>query len=329
MKPKAWILFIFVSIWLCNVSGCDFARNNTYIPTTNAIKNQTTPISTGTMAIASKVPSGTYSIIPTLEPDKAYEYLIERGEYHQDCHFPCWGGIYPGISAIDDAESILKPLSPIIYGDQTLRYKDREYMSLTSGRRFIDGDTEISFLVGLLYEKGNETVERLHIAAKAFRMNEDGIEEPLYGSPQYEQVFQDYNINMLLSEYGIPSKAFTFAYVYDYGNDNPFPNTEEFQLLLQYDSGIYIEYRMPLRRAEEGIGVACPSEATFDMWLVSSENFEFFQEMWSSSTTGSTNFEFRKPVEESTQMTFNEFFEVFKESNTQCFETPLYIWPEH
>ena len=65
------------------------------------------------------------------------------------------------------------------------------------------------------------------------------------------------------------------------------------------------------------------------MGLVASETKEFYQGLWFSFVTGSQDFSAYLPIEKATQMTFDEFNQVFLESNDPCFETPLSIWPKH
>ncbi|HEX6269473.1 MAG TPA: hypothetical protein VFZ43_04510, partial [Anaerolineales bacterium] len=141
--------------------------------------------------------------------------------------------------------------------------------------------------------------------------------------------FEPYNLHNILSQYGIPYQVWTIADVYYFGNDQPNPTLpEEFRLLLFYDQGIFVQYTMPLTRLEGAKGKACPSEAFFDLGLVAQDTSQFYQMMWFAFATGSQDFTYYMPVEKATQMTFDEFYQSFKESNTPCFEIPLTIWPK-
>jgi hypothetical protein len=273
------------------------------------------------------------AIVPTLESDKVYDVLKNLIQGSADCKLPCWGGINPGISSNTEAETIVQPLFVLVYDREHILppyiYKGKEFSGPGGGRNFVFGDTQISFGFGWLSEQGKDLVEISRISADTHKILKDGSGETVYGDKAYNQLFEEYSLHKILSTYGAPTRVLTFAQVYNDLNNRPDPNPEDFQLLLLYDKGIFIEYKMPIKRIGNNKGEACPSQALFDIRLVPAEASKFYEEMWSAFTTGTPDFSYRMPVEKSTQMTFDQFYQAFSKSNDPCFEVRLDIWPQH
>lgn len=318
---------------LLAIVGCSPPRTQT-VPTTFPTETVTTALFTLTPPIASQtstaliIPSATIATVavaPTLETDQAYRLLQQVIAGSSNCKLPCWAEIQPGVTTKTEAESLVQPLSILIYGGPFYPYRGKHFSGGGGSRHFLFGDTELRFRFGWYSEQDQDTVEMLRINADALQENSRRV----YGAEPYKQLFEPYNLHNILSQYGIPYQVWTIADVYYFGNDQPNPTLpEEFRLLLFYDQGIFVQYTMPLTRLEGAKGKACPSEAFFDLGLVAQDTSQFYQMMWFAFATGSQDFTYYMPVEKATQMTFDEFYQSFKESNTPCFEIPLTIWPK-
>ena len=331
-KPLLLLCFSFLLLVIasCGPSPTPMVLITPSLPaeaTTAFTLTPTTPSRTPTALVVPSATIATIAVVPTLNTDQAYNLLRRLIDGNPNCQLPCWAGIKPGITPDAEAQTLLQPLSTLIYGGPFYPYKGKELSGPGGGRDFFFDDTKIRFDFGWVTERGKDRVEFLGISADALNRNSEWV----YGAEPYNQLFEKYNLHNILFQYGIPSQVWTIAEVYNYGNDKPNPNPEEFRLLLFYDQGIFIKYTMPLKREAnvDNKGKACPSEAFFDMGLVSPENSQFYQGMWFSSVTGSQDFSSYMPIERATQMTFDEFNQVFKESNSPCFEIPLTIWPKH
>ena len=289
-----------------------------------------TPIMSSQTPTIQVIPSATIAtiaIIPTLDADQAYVFLQNLMKENSDCQLPCWTNIKPGTTSNTDAETLLQPLSTLILGGISYKYKDKEFSPpIAGGRDFFFDDVKIRFNFGWASEQTKNTVELLMISADALNNNLEWA----YSAGSYSHLFESYNLHNILSQYGMPTQVWTIAEVYYFGNDTPNSNlSEEFNLLIFYDKGILIHYRMPLKRLAGARGKACPSEAFFDMMLVPPGTSQFYQGMMFSSITDSPSSSPYMPIEKSTQMTFDEFYQSFKNSNSPCFEIPLTIWPQH
>ena len=269
MKSQKLVFFLCCSFVFTLLSGCTSSSNATELA-----GNDRTPIP----SVIPMTVTDTAIAPPTLQSDEAYALLKRLTSGRADCQLPCWGGIEPGLSSNMQAEKTVQLLFPVIYGGPPYAYKGIQFSGPSGGRDFFFGNTNISFVFGWLNKQGKDTVERIHIKADVFEKRDDGSLKPIYGSPQYNELFEEYSLHGILSSYGMPSRSMAFAYIYNY-NNQPIPNPEEFQLLLLYDRGIFIEYSMPLKRTGDNKGMACPSEALFDIWLMPSESSQFFQEM--------------------------------------------------
>jgi len=292
----------------------------------NFTSTPTLPSQTPTALVIPSATIATVAVVPTLESEKTVDLLHHIFEGSPDCQLPCWAGIKPGLTTNAEAERLLQPLSVLIYGGPFYSYKEKELSGSGGGRNFFFGDTRIRFDFDWVTERDKDIVEMIEISADALNQNSEWI----YGAQPYNQLFEEYNLHNILLRNGIPSQVWTIAEVYNYGNDRPHPNPEEFDILLFYDQGIFIKYTMPLKRGNiENRGEACPSEAFFNLGLVAPGSSTFYQGLWFSGTTGSNDFSYYKPIEQATQMTLDEFYKAFKEPNNPCFDVPLDIWSEH
>lgn len=321
---------------LLAMSGCVPSQKQVLLPATS-ITAKANLIHTPTLTVQDQTPTalptpsaaaGLVTMVPTLESDEAYAFVQKILRGSTGCQLPCWAGIVPGTTTNADAEMLLQLLSDFTDNVPLQPYKGQEFLATAGGRDFFFEGTDISFDFGWDSEKGNNIIRRLEIFPRAIKTigNESQM---MYGIEPYKQLFESYNLHGILSTLGIPSKVVTFAEVYNCCNNRPDPNPEMFYLSLIYDKGIFIEYKMPLKRIDGKHGKACPSDAFFDMWLVSADDSQFYQEMWSSNLTSSPDFSNTVPIEKSTQMTSDEFYRVFGASNSPCFQIPLNIWPEH
>lgn len=334
MKSPKWLHLLYFGCLLLLIIGCVPSQTPTILITPS---NSTEVIVafTSTMASPSLTPTAivipsatiaTVAVVPTLKPDQAYSLLERIIEGSPSCQLPCWAGIKPGVTTNAEAETLIQPLSILIYGGPFYQYKDKEFSGPAGGRDLFFEDTEIDFVFGWDTERGKYTVELLVVSANALNQNS----ERMYGSEPYNQLFENYSLHNIISQHGIPSQVWTIAEVYYDGDEEPNPSlSEEFELLVVYDKGILIHYTMPLKRMGDGKGKACPSEAFFNMMLVPPGTSRFYQGMMFPSDANLQDSSPYKLIEESTQMTFDEFYESFKESNSPCFEIPLTIWPKH
>lgn len=334
MKLQRRLTQLCVGLLLPIIVGCSTSQTPTGFITMSSSTETiaaftTTPATPSLTPIALVVPSATIATVaavPTLDIDQTYSFLQRLMEGNSECQLPCWGGVMPGVTSNAETETLLQPLSILLYGGPFYQYKNKTFSGPSGSRKFLFGDTELRFYLGWVTERGNDTVEMLIISADALSENSMWA----YGSEPYNQLFENYNLHNILSKYGPPSQVWTIAEVYYDGDEEPNPSlSEEFRLLLFYDEGIFVKYTMPLKRIGDGKGKACPSEAFFNMSLVPSGTIQFYQGMWFSSITGSQDSSPYMLIEESTQMTFDEFYQSFKKSNNPCFETSLTIWPKH
>ena len=342
MLFRSYAFFVLLlGLSLLVIFGCSANENTTITTPVTALPSSTISMpaiqsSREIEPILTTVPIPTPTkepiIVPTLNTDDAYIFLQNLIHPDNSCRLPCWGGINPGTSTNVNAETILRPLSRVIYGGPSYEYKSRQFLTASNGKLFTFEDVNISFLIGWYYEQGKDTVEVIQISTSVFQDLVDN-RNYLYGDKEYDRLFEGYNLHNILSRYGIPTRVLTFALVYNYQQYHNFtsPNPEEFQLILLYDQGIMVEYRMPLIRTKEkkDIGMACPSQAFTNLWLVSSKSYAFYQELLSSETTESPNFLYRKSLDDATQMNLEKFYQEFGVSNNPCFEVHLNIWPEH
>lgn len=118
------------------VSGCDLSAPNIH-PSTTVVPQITIPFTpTGTEPVVSSTttmtltpqpfstatpsytpsytPSKLPTFFPTLPSQEAKLAILELYKNNGTCHLPCWWGINPGVTTLDEANRILSPLGNIL-----------------------------------------------------------------------------------------------------------------------------------------------------------------------------------------------------------------------
>lgn len=325
-------LLLFVTM----VAGC--AQSTESIITSSAtvpvLFASTSP--TGTMlptltptATDTPTPTFTPTTVPTLPAEDARNRLLELLANNSDCHLPCLWGITPGKSSNQEARTILIPLSSISAAELT--YFDparvRGILLGTISPLYIEGELRLNTWVAYLYEDdgivssiGFEALEE-----GSYKKDEYGnqIKTPIYDSPTFGKRVEYYALSHVLSEQGIPDSVLIYI-----------PRVEGYPLvvgtgimevaLLYPGQGIWIKYTMSMYN-NGNIIKGCPANAHIEMELYPSGNPESFFSGLEKTDWERTKGGF-KPVDEATSMSFEQFYEAFRQQTDKCIETPSGLW---
>jgi hypothetical protein len=287
-------------------------------PMKNGLTQELPEAFTPTVALT---PSSTHSptasatvIMPTLEPSDANELLLELIKSNGNCKLPCLWGITPGFSTTLDAYQTLSPLAGIT---------KHNYFSQTFGTLDFEVPVDDLKIIAELYYQAHEngnSIELVEIRTKALRQNEDGYDY-IFGSSNYSDLFNPFSLQSILFTYGRPTQVYLDAAIHKFEPTAP----TFFYIYLSYpEKGIFVRFTT---NADEIVGEkvrSCPTEATIDLWLMIPSDSNSIPELL-------INREQRwgyvhKSLEESVQMSIDQFYETFNKPSNQCLETPRAIW---
>ena len=236
-----------------------------------------------------EIPTPTLTPLPTLSPAKAQEFVLELLENNGGCRLPCWWGLAPGQTDWLSALRFLQTFATKIRTTNLGAGVFFEFQNINGGALFVQE-----------YRVEGGVVSMIH--------------------PQI--VNGAYGLSEMLSIYGRPTdvQIRTFATT----SENYLP----FRVVLIYDNdGILIEYEEPAKMEGNKLR-ACPQQASNrpQLWVWSPGNNAIFAEV-AQSAFGTGEEKFYRSLAEVTDLTVDEFYQVFKDSaNTTCLDTTAALW---
>jgi hypothetical protein len=253
----------------------------------------------------------TVSPQPTLSHENAWALINDLMLKNGGCDLPCWWGLFPGKSKVQDVNSFLSTFNGIAVLNNLSA--DPQYISLTVPINKVNLDIAINAW------EHNNIVDRLFVSLQSNKHGDYGW-EAYYGDPNYNQVTRKFQLSEILTNYGLPSKVLIAP--------GPF---DGFVILLAYmKEGFLISYESPGKKAE-GNYVGCPSESQISVWLWSPTENLTLKEVVSNTPFGdvdATTIDYFKPIDETTKMSMDEFYKIYKNpENHLCVETPSAFWP--
>lgn len=295
----------------------------TVVPEANATSEITTssPAAKTNQSTAFPTYTSSPTLLPPLPTEQAYERLLELLQNNGGCELPCWWGINPGESTIQEAQQIVSPLAGIF---------DFSFLSMESAGSLsiiypVDDLDLHLYLAYYPFPSGNN-VETLYISTRMLRYIDKGdgdyVYRSVYDSEAYRQLLGKLALSEMLSKLGIPSKITVRAIL-----PNP-PSPQFLNVTLLYpERGIFALYTMNAD-TKYNIVSGCPSKSFVSLWLIPLEAGDNFREFLSLAGNWEGDW-VEKPLEEAISMSRNEFYGIFKDSNaTSCIETPIEIWQQ-
>jgi hypothetical protein len=241
---------------------------------------------------------------------------------------PCWWGITPGVTTIQETERILRPLAPYI-----------RYPSLSVILDYQVGEVTIVLDVAFSPPGPNPVappdpaakIELIEVHTLAIE-NDRGA----YGSREYRRLFHAYEAPLILAEYGQPAQAILDV---ETNQGEPYGGASLETMILYPDSGAIVEYVNSAQIVGDYLR-GCLSGAFVRMWLMPVARQDIFEQTLSSFTEDSYSHEsypwnglvpsapWLKTIEEATGITPPSFYEQFRDGGGRnCLETYLPSWP--
>ena len=321
MKKDLSILCL--CIFLTSLQSCGLQPSHSSQP--EEIATAVSPdVNKQTLTALTSTATQALTATPVLGKEETEELLLNMLKGNDLCTLPCWWGILPGESSLTQLNERIEPLSSIIQSSPYFQINVSGQPFLVSGMGVnLRKENEIIDLhVSWYTDKNKDKVELISIKPISLTL-ENGEYQNAYSSNFYKTALIKYKISQILSELGKPSKILTFAEIYKL---NPYGNSETFQIWLLYpERGVFVRYDMPLRRINE-LGQGCPSESIVSLWLTPPDTTGFYAGIV-PTMDGYSGFSHHKTIEESTTLSVDYFYMVYKDSTDECVTTPLSIWP--
>ncbi len=256
-------------------------------------------------------------MIPTLSVEQARARLLGLLANNGDCRLPCLWGITIGKSSFQEVRAILMPLSGLSHAV----YLDSPELGGIIPR-YTEGKLEIYTAAGFLATPDNNIVYHLTFNAEAHRPLAQGGYEDVFDSKFFCEKVSAYTLSHVLTEQGVPSSVM----IETAGGPLTRGGTGGFDILLLYpDQGILVNYKTQMYLNGANVR-GCPANAFVQMELYDpGQPDSFFESLnrtdWALKMTG------YKPLEETTSMSVQEFYNIFREPTNKCIETPAKLWP--
>ena len=265
-----------------------------------------TAVPTSTITVA---PAPSWTPLPTLvDEDKFLDYISFTK--NSICKFPCWAGIYPGKSNWDETLFALHPMESTAklnahLGIEGLLGKENVVTWYLSGNGVtVNGD------IGAIVDNRN-TVNLIHISI-------EGSSTPSAGNPSHSLPLpQNFNLQSVLHEYGIPSMVFIYTFIHE--EQGPLP----FSVLLIYpENQFYVIYQREAKLSGNDVA-ACGPEFSLELGVVDNKDKLVSADSPEMQSIGIKNW---KPVEQILSMSPEKFHDIYSAWTTECITFPRNLW---
>jgi hypothetical protein len=315
----AWVMLVPI------VAGCIASPFSTRQATPSSIPagntqsvSTLTPGPTQTLVAPSPTSLPTSTVTPTVIATVLPEEVLNLFKANGGCPLPCWWGIMPGETSIEIVKSFTER-----FGDLAIHVLRQETGNFAI--RVPDGDVrpEIDIVYGPLQ---GSIVEWLDVTPFLYFKNSAGEYEHSDNlfDPQLPDYFPIYTIAAILSTYGKPEAIFLSG---DMTNSPGLDWTYALTLIYPKE-GMRVEYFGGMT-GKTTFGI-CPMQTSVRLWLWEPGKYTSVEEVNSSSISfqgWGTGLSEPSTLEEKTDLTIDEFYEIFKNATyDSCFESPKERW---
>lgn len=315
---------IFLALMLSLSAACSGKTQITQtLPATGTRSVAVTKALTPTAVVEVQGPTetsepATRTPLPTLSPVESDAQVREWLQTNAGCALPCWWGIRPGETTVDETQTILEPLLGAVQSD--VRYGFTPTGGLLLMRPQPNG-----LQVGVQYLAKDNIVTMVYINT-AMTKDVYGL---VYGDPKYEQMMSAYTLEKVLTVYGKPEAVMIRSFSNLAAEENPT------QTLLYYpEKGIIVEYFSPNGLLiEDGATVlpTCPPKGHISLRLFDPASGMSLDELMRLDDSLAKY----KDISEATNMDLNAFYEAYRQYDENSLQslcpatlkTPEAIWP--
>ena len=303
-KIQICSLICMVILWGAIASACQPAVQPNDVVSmivSNTITLSPTPSPTGTVTpISTQTPAKEKTItkMPTLSALEAEEKVIDLLKVNGGCALPCFWGFSPNQTNKQTIVSFFESFVEI------------GHWRISLSRR--KSDIRIS---QYWVEDENDQIRYVTVNLGSYKTVDFGdgpYYEYIFDNPVFYEYTKYYSLSNILSVYGQPEQVYVYV---DPGRDMGFEDLYHIQLNYS-KSGFIVHYSMKLI-TETDCFVGCPEESFIylKLWTPGDESVE-------SEENSIIDYSDYHPLEEMTSLTIDEFFEIYKNPDSQnCLRT--------
>lgn len=302
MKPR--VLSIFLLAFL--LAGCVGSTSVT-------VTKEAIPTQKSTVAIT---PTPTFPPATPEPRTKALSLLKNNG----NCRLPCIWGLTPGITTTGERQKVLASYNEFLEPDISFGKSEGGKNPGGMGVEVIKDD--ISITLGLTYYETDNLIEILSLVTRPQR-----DQKSVFGDSTYSNLTEYYSLPQLLSNYGLPSDVLVISFPHD-----PFVKADydPFSIVVIYEElGIMAEYISPTQRVgDQSRGCPGQSYLTLRTWDTKKNiPLKKIASIAAGDGISETAYDYFLPVQDATSMSISDFYNTFKEPDTnQCLEVPSNLW---
>jgi hypothetical protein len=328
MTTKRFAIINFVLLGFFILDGCvsgNQAASSLVPPTLSPVSPISSPIS----PTPSPNPTPTLTdtptpiSVPTLSADAAYARLRELLN-DSNCRLPCWMGIIPGQSTLQDVYEQLIMFSGIIPSFHGLYIEPAGKWS-SGDLTITQPNDNMAIEIGLYYLTPPNMSHISVIApdALSYRLKNGERDVDIYDYPPLNELIKAYTLTSVLSGYGLPNRIFIYTLA-----TSPLVY---FQIHVWYpEKGIFMIYKLLAHDRGDGYQL-CPAQALISGYLTQPSVTDYQGFLLQMDEDTYKNFfpptAFVKTTDEAFGMTSNQFYQLFRSPSTECLETSKAIWP--
>jgi len=270
--------------------------------------------------------------LPTISAGTTKESLTQFVQENGGCQLPCVLGLTPGLSDKMMGQGFVHDFQDNANG---LKNKVNILGSTKNNQggillMFIDSDKSVS--ITLDYFLDGNTINQILLSGSSSQTLEGGGAKKQFGLPYFDTLLSAFTLPQILATYGLPSQILVRPFPDYVGHPSP-PAQYTFAFILLYpDKGFLVEY-ISERLEQNGFFVGCrtkPYSLNLSAWDPNEPLtlLEAVQNLSGLEGISDQNAEAFKPMEDVTALSTKDFYEIFKNANSEaCIKTPKELWP--
>jgi hypothetical protein len=328
MKTRWFSLFLFIMLISGLLIGCisgDRGAQSLVPSTLSPVPPSSSPTPVTPSPTPTLIPTDTPTptAVLTLSVDKAYirlTGLLNDGS----CRLPCWLGIKPGQSTLQDVHEQLVMFSGITPSFMGLYIEPAGKWSTADLTISHSNDSmEIDIDPGYFVQSDTNIVSVVAFKTLSYQIKNGGRGEIIYHYPPYSELMKAYTLSAVLSEYGLPKQIYIYAL-----NTSPLVY---FQIHAWYpDKGIFMIYDLLAHDLGNSYQL-CPTDSLVSGFLAQSYPADYQGFLLQMNKDLYKNFfppsAFVKTTDEAFRLTSDQVYQLFRSPTTRCLETAKTVWP--
>lgn len=299
--------------------GCSTLNVQLTAETTKIPNASTTFDQTSATAVLTNEPSILQSGNTPLPLEIAQARFLGLLATNEECILPCFWGLTPGESTADNATEIFSSLTSI-------SHYSTEFTQGFSAISIEDGEYTLNTLVDYeSYDNNSSTINVLIVSISESHNLAPTFGHSFFGK-QFGDLVEPYTLPAVLTDLGRPASVLIST------SSTDITRFWQYKILVIYPAvGVVVQYTTQLQPSGESI-IGCPSDAHIDIQLFPAGDVDQFVDLlsktiwagfWPPSETPQPGW---LPIDQATDMTIDEFNELFLNNPDACISTPAELW---